>query len=36
MSQGQVLVSHLHNFGVTGLFPDISNIEREAGLVEKS
>lgn len=36
ISQGQVLVSHLQNTGVTGLFPDILNIGREAGLVEKS
>lgn len=36
MSQGQVLVSHLQNVGVTGLFLNISNIGREAGLVEKS
>lgn len=36
ISQGQVLVSHLQNTGVTGLFPGILNIGREAGLVEKS
>ena len=36
VSQGQFLVSHLQNVGVTDLFPRISNIGREAGLVQKS